>query len=344
MVQMLLSGTKKEFAESSSSEPQTPPQPSASNSIKDLLAKSPGLVQLLNGTLAQNKRPVTQSMTAKPKPIYFCLPEKQSSLFLFPSSAVMEIIERKDSLYDLMIQFWPSQLESVHSLTIIIKGAGEDVYEALLTWTRDPVRLFAEYLPKITVTPNICYREIQLPCTSPCEVSTVNLVKIQQPQKTATLPSSFTRQSRPARKKAKKHDGDLRTRADSIGSPIKVPPLESNEVLEEGIPTVSSPGRHCGHCGCRTTPMWRRGPEGPSTLCNACGVKWKHGKLGGSPSVSPPKRRPSVSGTLETKEIPPTPTPIPPILAPIKKRKYMAMAALSKQATNLENEPPIKQE
>jgi hypothetical protein len=25
--------------------------------------------------------------------------------------------------------------------------------------------------------------------------------------------------------------------------------------------------------------MWRRGPEGAGTLCNACGVKWKHGKI-----------------------------------------------------------------
>ena len=25
--------------------------------------------------------------------------------------------------------------------------------------------------------------------------------------------------------------------------------------------------------------MWRRGPGGPGTLCNACGVKWKHGKI-----------------------------------------------------------------
>ena len=95
--------------------------------------------------------------------------------------------------------------------------------------------------------------------------------------------------------------------------------------------------------------MWRRGPEGPSTLCNACGVKWKHGKLGGSPSTSPPKRRRSIGETLEIKEASPTPTlgvtPIPPILAPIKKRKYMAMAAaaLSKQTLDAENEPP-KQE
>ena len=25
--------------------------------------------------------------------------------------------------------------------------------------------------------------------------------------------------------------------------------------------------------------MWRRGPNGAGTLCNACGVKWKNGKI-----------------------------------------------------------------
>ncbi|KAG0368248.1 hypothetical protein BGX24_002890 [Mortierella sp. AD032] len=44
--------------------------------------------------------------------------------------------------------------------------------------------------------------------------------------------------------------------------------------------SVSNPSqKRCGYCDCTTTPMWRRGPNGPSTLCNACGVKWKHGKI-----------------------------------------------------------------
>lgn len=32
----------------------------------------------------------------------------------------------------------------------------------------------------------------------------------------------------------------------------------------------------CTHCGTssKTTPMMRRGPAGPRTLCNACGLKW----------------------------------------------------------------------
>ncbi|EIE24599.1 hypothetical protein COCSUDRAFT_46871 [Coccomyxa subellipsoidea C-169] len=32
-------------------------------------------------------------------------------------------------------------------------------------------------------------------------------------------------------------------------------------------------GKTCSQCGTNRTPQWREGPEGPKTLCNACGVK-----------------------------------------------------------------------
>ncbi|KAK4538281.1 hypothetical protein CDCA_CDCA17G4306 [Cyanidium caldarium] len=45
----------------------------------------------------------------------------------------------------------------------------------------------------------------------------------------------------------------------------------------------------CDHCGTHHTPLWRPGPNGPKTLCNACGVKWKKGTLGpDTPVVRPP--------------------------------------------------------
>jgi len=31
--------------------------------------------------------------------------------------------------------------------------------------------------------------------------------------------------------------------------------------------------RSCSNCGTTSTPEWRKGPEGPRTLCNACGLK-----------------------------------------------------------------------
>jgi len=33
-------------------------------------------------------------------------------------------------------------------------------------------------------------------------------------------------------------------------------------------------GKQCEFCSTTTTPIWRRGPSGKGTLCNACGVKW----------------------------------------------------------------------
>eukprot|EP00250_Pteridium_aquilinum_P007320 c17064_g1_i1 orf=1-1407(-) len=37
--------------------------------------------------------------------------------------------------------------------------------------------------------------------------------------------------------------------------------------------------RRCTHCLSQKTPQWRAGPEGPKTLCNACGVRFKSGRL-----------------------------------------------------------------
>lgn len=46
---------------------------------------------------------------------------------------------------------------------------------------------------------------------------------------------------------------------------------------EEG--SSGGQGRRCRHCLSQRTPQWRAGPEGPKTLCNACGVRYKSGRL-----------------------------------------------------------------
>ncbi|CAL9131818.1 unnamed protein product [Musa acuminata var. zebrina] len=48
--------------------------------------------------------------------------------------------------------------------------------------------------------------------------------------------------------------------------------------------------RICRHCGTRETPQWRSGPNGSSELCNACGIRYKSGRLF-------PEYRPSTTAT-----------------------------------------------
>ena len=54
---------------------------------------------------------------------------------------------------------------------------------------------------------------------------------------------------------------------------------------------ASSDDRKCLHCATDKTPQWRTGPMGPKTLCNACGVRYKSGRL-------VPEYRPAASPTL----------------------------------------------
>lgn len=53
-------------------------------------------------------------------------------------------------------------------------------------------------------------------------------------------------------------------------------------------------GRRCLHCQSDKTPQWRAGPMGPKTLCNACGVRYKSGRL-------LPEYRPANSPTFSSK-------------------------------------------
>ncbi|MFQ6638875.1 hypothetical protein Gotur_014962 [Gossypium turneri] len=47
----------------------------------------------------------------------------------------------------------------------------------------------------------------------------------------------------------------------------------------------------CTHCKVTETPQWREGPMGPKTLCNACGVRYRSGRLF-------PEYRPAASPTF----------------------------------------------
>ena len=67
--------------------------------------------------------------------------------------------------------------------------------------------------------------------------------------------------------------------------------------VQMGMHTGRNNGaKQCENCLSTVTPLWRSGPSGLGTLCNACGLKWAKGTLSKSrknePRVSTARRSP----------------------------------------------------
>ncbi|CAN6344530.1 unnamed protein product [Urochloa humidicola] len=101
--------------------------------------------------------------------------------------------------------------------------------------------------------------------------------------------------------------------SDQQAAPQEIPgsdqPAEAQEILEDPEYTPAPPKKNkkttnkaaaaaaagkwrCMHCGSSETPQWREGPAGPRSLCNACGVRHRQGRL-------LPEYRPLASPTFE---------------------------------------------
>ncbi|XP_062164640.1 GATA transcription factor 12-like [Alnus glutinosa] len=78
---------------------------------------------------------------------------------------------------------------------------------------------------------------------------------------------------------------------------ISAPPNSGKKTVKaspkkkDGEDGIAGEGRKCLHCATDKTPQWRTGPMGPKTLCNACGVRYKSGRL-------VPEYRPAASPTF----------------------------------------------
>ncbi|KAF3784288.1 GATA transcription factor 9 [Nymphaea thermarum] len=73
--------------------------------------------------------------------------------------------------------------------------------------------------------------------------------------------------------------------------PARKLPKESGKPAKRRDVVEHPEGRKCLHCATDKTPQWRTGPMGPKTLCNACGVRYKSGRL-------VPEYRPAASPTF----------------------------------------------
>ncbi|KAF8695925.1 hypothetical protein HU200_036801 [Digitaria exilis] len=58
--------------------------------------------------------------------------------------------------------------------------------------------------------------------------------------------------------------------------------------------------RRCANCDTTSTPLWRNGPRGPKSLCNACGIRYKkEERRAAAAAVAPAAAMASVDGGAE---------------------------------------------
>ncbi|KAF5741660.1 GATA transcription factor 12-like [Tripterygium wilfordii] len=84
---------------------------------------------------------------------------------------------------------------------------------------------------------------------------------------------------------------DWTTRLLRVSPTTKPVPAKKRENPNSNSESDTGPVRKCLHCASEKTPQWRTGPMGPKTLCNACGVRYKSGRL-------VPEYRPASSPTF----------------------------------------------
>lgn len=79
--------------------------------------------------------------------------------------------------------------------------------------------------------------------------------------------------------------------------PILAPDMSSSVEKGSGSldpgerPAAGSQPKACTACNTTKTPLWRGGPSGPMSLCNACGIRYRKKRREAMGLEDPPKKR-----------------------------------------------------
>ncbi|KAF0893742.1 hypothetical protein E2562_029415 [Oryza meyeriana var. granulata] len=126
-------------------------------------------------------------------------------------------------------------------------------------------------------------------CSSSASFSPLLKFEWYPPSGTSDLPEDYHHHLLPPLAKKSKHGKNGKNKPKKRGrKPKQLPPHPTGAV---GAAAPAPGDRRCSHCGVQKTPQWRAGPEGAKTLCNACGVRYKSGRL-------LPEYRPACSPTF----------------------------------------------
>lgn len=192
-----------------------------------------------------------------------------------------------------METFWG--LKATSSFVVVLIMQYDDVAE--LEWLSNFVEdSFSAKQPSLSLDflPAACPSKAQTPNSSTTNDLTSHCPPLHIDTSSVFLPehSPLRLKSRSKRPRAVPCDWTTcllhLTADDEAPPPASSSKRDGNGGTDTGTNVVP---RRCLHCAAEKTPQWRTGPMGPKTLCNACGVRYKSGRL-------VPEYRPSASPTF----------------------------------------------
>ncbi|KAF8980021.1 hypothetical protein BGZ46_004734 [Entomortierella lignicola] len=198
--------------------------------------------------------------------------------------------------------------------TLVILQATTELWASLQQCVSDPAATYRFMMEMMKHIPPRIYVQYNLPLDTPDEqLKSIDLKHTPESPKappkaqdsSKRRPETLTEQTTAVKVKRPKATHDEKTALGSKGNTQAKKSSSSSNTI-----SALSHQRQCAYCGCTSTPTWRRGPDGPHTLCNACGVKWRQGRIfiDTLPATPPPVEVPIVPVSIPTAA---SPLPIP---------------------------------
>ncbi|KAF9134125.1 hypothetical protein BGW39_008040 [Mortierella sp. 14UC] len=174
--------------------------------------------------------------------------------------------------------------------TMVILQATPELWTGLSQAINDSAVTYRFMMDKLKHIPPRHYVQYKLPVDFPDEQlhpmglkklpdnRVVPLTSLQPSKRKSELAAEF---HSPVVKAKKPKAGQDEPVVSKPVAPVKKAPAPTPTPAPAPVTALASTSsqKKCSYCDSVSTPMWRRGPNGPGTLCNACGVKWKHGKI-----------------------------------------------------------------
>ncbi|EMR08627.1 hypothetical protein PNEG_03103 [Pneumocystis murina B123] len=200
--------------------------------------------------------------------IIFEFKENPGEKWILPKDIIIEKLDTKEP-FEVLISFIyiEDSLSQFQPITLKISSCSQKLWDFISKYSNDKEKV-CEAMSKILIGKRseklyFQYR-ITITDTKTFKNESEEKINIISRNKKSVLPQ----------KRKTIDENDITTLSSTNNKSTS--PIISKKIEKKHI--VFPKDWNCNICNTTETPLRRRGPDGPGTLCNACGMRWKGGK------------------------------------------------------------------